>query len=145
MISTTTRLYKATATCALAATAVLGLGATASAAPAASTSGAVSTGATSAAAGSAVELPAGIARAASAPVAGTSQTTAQLLGRGAAIKAIIKAIKSIPGLWKKAVDAVKRGYAAFKKWWDNSVPTWVKRLFTGVTIVEIYNAIRAEL
>jgi len=58
---------------------------------------------------------------------------------------VIKAIKSIPTLWKAAVKKVKAGYQAFKSWWENSVPQWIKNLLTGVTIYDIYNEIRNEL
>lgn len=64
---------------------------------------------------------------------------------GAAIRALIKAIKLIPGLFSKLVSAIKKGYAAFKKFWDEKVPGWVKWLVSGYTLWDIYQMLKEIL
>ena len=141
------RFYRITATALVGAMGITGLSATASMAtppPATSVSGS-----SAAAVTPGIAAGAGLATAGSASaqipsphgpdaVAG-SATTFGIVG------VVIKAIKSIPALWKAAVNKVKAGYAAFKSWWENSVPQWIKNLLTGVTIYDIYNEIRNEL
>ena len=84
-------------------------------------------------------LTAGPASIAGAPSASTSAATPQL---GAAVRAVIAAVKRVPGLYKGMVDAVKAGYKTFDKWWDSKVPRFIKWIVSGYTVWDIYQMIR---
>lgn len=139
------RLYRITASALVGAMGITGIAATASVASPSSVGSSVSSSTSASVGAPAASVS---AFAASSPVAvqvpgssapsavGGSATT---LGAGSAI---IKVIKAIPKLWNAAVEKVKAGYRAFKSWWENSVPQWIKNLMTGVTIYDIYQEIR---
>ena len=150
MVTTSSRMYKSVAAATLAAVAFSGVGiASATAASAAMHVGPVAVGSYGSTAGAA----AGGSTAAGAPVAvsgsaapvapGASVST----GIGSAIlkalvKAAISSIKKIAGLFKKLVDAVKAGYKAFKKYWDEQVPGWIKAPLTAWSVYDIWSAIK---
>ncbi|MBP8920418.1 MAG: hypothetical protein R2742_08580 [Micropruina glycogenica] len=80
-----------------------------------------------------------------AALGGSTAAPASQAELGAAIRALIKAIKSIPGLFSKLVSALNKGYAAFKKFWDEKVPSWVKWLVGGYSLWDIYQMLKEIL
>lgn len=136
------RFYRITASALVGAMGITGIAATASVASPSSVVAAGVSSTTSASVGATTAAGPGVAAGTSVavqvpgPAAGGSATTLGVVGT------VIKALKAIPKLWNAAVEKVKAGYRAFKSWWDNSVPQWIKNLLTGVTIYDIYQEIR---
>ncbi|MBP2478234.1 hypothetical protein JOF53_007106 [Crossiella equi] len=83
------------------------------------------------------------AQAGPSTVATTAEGTADQRG---VIGAIIKAIKKFgPSVWNKCVAAVKGGYQAFKKWYDDlpAPVRWaIRAASAGWTLYDIYLALR---
>lgn len=71
-----------------------------------------------------------------------STTSVQGNQWGAIGRAIIAAFKKVPGLYTKAVNAVKAGYASFKRFWTNTVPGWIKTLAGGLSVSTIYDILK---
>ena len=91
----------------------------------------------------------GVSTTASAPVAvsggvSTPASTTSVQGNqwSAIGRAIIAAFKKVPGLYTKAVNAVKAGYASFKRFWTNTVPGWIKTLAGGLATSTIYDILK---
>ncbi len=139
------RFYRATASVLVAAIGVTGLSATAASATASTSSAPVVRTLTTSSPTSVPDLTVGGAASIGGGTASPGATGGQVAPQsifGPVIRAVIAAIKSVPKLWNAAVNAAKAGYTAFKNWWQNSVPQWIKNLVTGVTIYDIYTAIR---
>lgn len=59
-------------------------------------------------------------------------------GIGSAIMAILKTL----GRWyDDIVNAVKKGWAAFLNFWNNTVPGWIKALLVAYDAWDIYKAV----
>lgn len=57
-------------------------------------------------------------------------------------RAIIAGFKKVPGLYTKAVNAVKAGYSKFVSFWTNTVPGWIKTLAGGLSVSTIYDILK---
>lgn len=91
----------------------------------------------------------GASTTASAPVAASGglsapASTTSVQGNQWSIigRAIIAGFKKVPGLYTKAVAAVKAGYTKFKAFWTNTVPGWIKTLAGGLSVSTIYDILK---
>lgn len=76
--------------------------------------------------------------------AAQSALTAETGQKRFPIRPIVDFIKKIPGLWTKAVNAVKGGWTKFLNWW-NGLWGWVRSGIDAIwqgTVWELYVALR---
>ena len=80
-----------------------------------------------------------------APAAGEVGTE----GIGTAIKAITELLKkSGPKVWNACVSAVRRGWAAFRKWYDDLpwiAKAAIRAVSPGLAVYEIYLGLREAI
>lgn len=74
--------------------------------------------------------------AATSPAAPAATATGEQAG--AVFRAIVAAIQRVPGLWSRTVAAVRAGWTAFRNFWNNSVPGWIKALLWGWSLYDLY-------
>ncbi len=59
-----------------------------------------------------------------------------------AVKAAVEVIKrTAPALWNQIRAQIGNGKTAFVKWWNNSVPRWVKDMLIGISGAAVYDAL----
>ncbi|AWN30396.1 hypothetical protein DKG71_33430 [Streptomyces sp. NEAU-S7GS2] len=79
-----------------------------------------------------------------APSAGAEAASVSVRPTGAGIGWIISKLKSLGGvIWKKLTEAVRGGFEAFKKAYEEYVPWLVRKAIeVGASVYQIYSAIR---
>ncbi|SDM87534.1 hypothetical protein [Allokutzneria albata] len=84
-----------------------------------------------------------------APAAAPATVEVGTEGIGTAIRAIITLLKKKgPNVWNACVSAVRAGWAAFKKWYDDLpwvVKAAIRAVSPGLTVYEIYQGLREAI